>query len=61
MLVILIVAAEVAFWLVLGAGLSARYLLRRRRLGLVLLAATPFIAISSSYTLWPQEARNGAG
>jgi hypothetical protein len=39
-LVKLIIAAEIGFWLILVAGLVARYLLRRRRLGLVLLAAT---------------------
>jgi hypothetical protein len=38
-----IVAAEVAFWVLLGAGLSARYLLGRRRLGAVLLALTPVV------------------
>ena len=43
MLIALIVAAEVAFWLVLLSGLVARYGLRRPRLGLALLAATPFV------------------
>jgi hypothetical protein len=41
-----IVAGEIAFWLVLGAGLSARYLLRRRRLGALLLAATPLVDLA---------------
>ena len=43
MLIALIIAAEVAFWLVLLSGLVARYGLRRPRLGLALLIATPFV------------------
>ena len=43
MLLALIIAAEVAFWVVLAAGLAARYLLRRPRLGLVLLALVPLV------------------
>lgn len=43
MLVALIVAAEIAFWVLLGAGLIARYLLRRRRLSVVLLAGAPLV------------------
>jgi hypothetical protein len=43
MLIILLVAAEIAFWLTLLAGLVARYLLGRPRLGMALLVATPFI------------------
>lgn len=39
----LIVICEVAFWLVLLAGLSARYLLSRRRLGSILLACVPVV------------------
>jgi hypothetical protein len=39
----LIIACEVAFWVVLGAGLAARYGLGMRRLGLVLLALVPVI------------------
>jgi hypothetical protein len=38
-----LVAAEVAFWLVLLAGLVARYRLGRPQLGLALLLATPLI------------------
>ena len=41
MLVVVIVACEVLFWVFLVAGLSARYLLRRPRLGAVLLALSP--------------------
>jgi hypothetical protein len=36
-----IVACEVAFWVFLAIGLSARYLLRRPRLGAVLLLGSP--------------------
>lgn len=43
MLVGLIVVCEVLFWVVLLAGLAARYLLRRRRLGAALLVAAPFV------------------
>ena len=43
MLVALILAAEIAFWVVLGAGLVARYLLGRRRLGAALLVMAPLV------------------
>src|SRR5918998_1454330 len=43
MLVAIIVGAEIAFWVVLAAGLVARYLLGRRTLGAVLLAAAPAV------------------
>jgi hypothetical protein len=42
-LLILIVACEVGFWLLLGAGLLARYALRRPRLGAALLLLTPLV------------------
>jgi hypothetical protein len=38
-----LLAAEIAFWSLLGAGLWARYRLERRRLGAVLLALTPAV------------------
>jgi hypothetical protein len=41
-----IVAAEIAFWVVLAAGLAARYLLGRRTLGAALLVATPLIDLA---------------
>jgi hypothetical protein len=44
-LVVLIVACEIGFWVVLGAGLLARYVLRMRRLGAVLLACTPLVDV----------------
>jgi hypothetical protein len=43
MLVALIIAAEIGFWLVLASGLVARYLLGRRRLGAILLAGVPVV------------------
>ncbi|WP_182909124.1 hypothetical protein [Microbispora sp. H13382] len=39
----LIVACEVAFWVLLVAGLAVRYLLRRQRLGGLLLLAVPVV------------------
>ena len=39
----LIVASEVGFWVVLLAGLTARYLLRRPRLGAALLVCVPLV------------------
>lgn len=46
MLIALIVAAEVAFWLLLLAGLASRYLLGRPRLGMALLLATPLVDLA---------------
>lgn len=43
MLVALIVACEIAFWIVLAAGLLARYAWRRERLSTALLVAVPLI------------------
>jgi hypothetical protein len=43
MLAFLIIAVEIAFWALLAAGLSARYLFRRRRLSAVLLASVPLV------------------
>ncbi|MDT0341412.1 hypothetical protein [Streptomyces litchfieldiae] len=45
MIVTLIVAAEFAFWAVLAAGLTTRYLLRRPRLGGALLLCVPLIDV----------------
>jgi len=38
-----IVFCEVGFWMMLGAGLAVRYLLRREKLGFALLAMTPLV------------------
>jgi hypothetical protein len=43
MLVAIIVACEIGFWVVLAAGLVSRYLLGRRRLGGILLALAPVV------------------
>ncbi len=45
MLVGLIIACEIGFWVVLAAGLVARYALRRPRLGVVLLACVPIVDV----------------
>ncbi len=42
-MVALILGCEIAFWVVIVAGLATRYLLGRRRLGLALLALTPVV------------------
>ncbi len=44
-IVLLIIACEVAFWIVIGAGLVTRYLLKKERLGLFLLALTPVVDV----------------
>ncbi|GII98916.1 hypothetical protein CLV28_2703 [Sediminihabitans luteus] len=41
----LIVACEIGFWVAILAGLVARYPLRRRRLGAVLLALAPLVDV----------------
>ena len=43
MLVAVIVACEVAFWVLLGAGLVSRYLLRWPRVGAALLVCVPLV------------------
>jgi hypothetical protein len=43
MLVALIVICEIGFWVVLGSGLVARYLLGRRRTGAILLTLAPVV------------------
>ncbi|QFG19965.1 hypothetical protein [Actinomadura sp. WMMB 499] len=43
MLIAIIAACEIGFWVVLGAGLAARYPLRLRRLGALLLLCVPLI------------------
>lgn len=44
-LVLLIAACEVGFWVLLGAGLVARYLLRARRVSTVLLVLVPVLDV----------------
>lgn len=43
MLVGFIIGGEIGFWVLLGAGLAARYVLRMRRASNALLIATPFV------------------
>ncbi len=43
MIVGLIIACEIGFWVLIALGLIARYLLRRPRLGAVLLVLTPVV------------------
>ncbi|PTR28703.1 hypothetical protein C8K36_10364 [Rhodococcus sp. OK519] len=45
MIVPLIVACEILFWVFLGTGLAARYLLRRPTLGAVLLVGAPLVDV----------------
>ncbi|MCE7006225.1 hypothetical protein LWC34_25790 [Kibdelosporangium philippinense] len=45
LMVTLIVACEIGFWVVLGAGLVARYLLRWRRTSTVLLLCVPLVDV----------------
>lgn len=45
MIVQLIVACEILFWVFLGAGLATRYLLRRPALGAALLVAVPLVDV----------------
>ncbi|MEU5219472.1 hypothetical protein AB0G79_25180 [Streptomyces sp. NPDC020807] len=45
MIVTLIVVCEVAFWVLLAAGLAARYLLKRPRLGMALLLCEPLLEV----------------
>jgi hypothetical protein len=39
----MIVACEIAFWVVIGAGLFTRYIWKRQKLGLFFLALTPVV------------------
>ncbi|WP_055494828.1 hypothetical protein [Streptomyces sp. TP-A0356] len=45
MVVGLIIACEVGFWVLLAAGLAVRYLLRMRRTGVALLLAEPLLEV----------------
>ncbi|MFJ8594235.1 hypothetical protein [Streptomyces sp. NPDC093598] len=45
MIVALIAACEIGFWVLLAAGLSARYLMRMPRLGLGLLLCEPLLEV----------------
>ncbi|MFG1621491.1 2TM domain-containing protein [Kribbella sp. NPDC049227] len=45
MLLAVIAACEIGFWVLLAAGLATRYLLRLPKVGLVLLAAVPLVDV----------------
>lgn len=45
MLLAVIAGCEIGFWVLLAAGMVTRYLLRRPRLGLVLLAMVPLVDV----------------
>ncbi|MFJ8626708.1 hypothetical protein ACIRD3_28265 [Kitasatospora sp. NPDC093550] len=59
MIVTLIVAAEISWWIVLGLALSARYLLRWRRTSTVLLLGLPAVDLAL-YALTVVDLRGGA-
>lgn len=59
MLVALILACEVLFWVVIVAGLVARYLMRRPKLGAALLIAAPLVDLIL-LTATVLDLRNGA-
>ncbi|MFI1015428.1 hypothetical protein [Streptomyces sp. NPDC020965] len=45
MIVTLVIVCEVGFWVLLAAGLSVRYLLRKPRLGMALLLCEPLLEV----------------
>ena len=45
MIVHLIIACEIMFWVFIAAGLAARYLLRRKTLGAALLICAPLVDV----------------
>ncbi|NUS10778.1 MAG: hypothetical protein HOY69_05140 [Streptomyces sp.] len=59
MLVALIIACEVAFWVLLVGGLAFRYLLRMPRTGLALLLCEPLLEVVL-FTVTAIDLRNGA-
>jgi hypothetical protein len=58
-IVTLIIACEVAFWVLLAAGLSFRYLLRMPRVGLALLLCEPLLEVLL-FTVTAVDLKNGA-
>lgn len=59
MLAAMIVACELAFWLLVAAGLACRYLLKARRLGAALLGSTILVDLAL-VTFTAVDLRNGA-
>ena len=45
-MIVAIVACEIGFWVLLGAGLAARYLLKARALSTVLLVSVPLVDVA---------------
>ncbi|MFE9095263.1 hypothetical protein [Streptomyces sp. NPDC007264] len=59
MIVGLVVACEVAFWVLLAVGLAVRYLLRMRRTGVALLLGEPLLEVVL-FVATAIDLRNGA-
>ncbi|WP_314218887.1 hypothetical protein [Streptomyces zaehneri] len=59
MIVALIIACEVAFWVLLAAGLAFRYVFRMPRLGLALLLCEPLLEVVL-FVVSAIDLRNGA-
>ncbi|AYN39374.1 hypothetical protein D9753_11110 [Streptomyces dangxiongensis] len=60
MIVALVAAAEVAFWVLLAAGLAVRYVVRMPRTGLALLLCEPLLEVVLLVAT-ATDLRNGAG
>ncbi|WP_405923995.1 hypothetical protein [Streptomyces sp. NBC_00035] len=59
MIVVLIIACEVGFWVLLAAGLAVRYLLKWRRTSVVLLLCEPVLELVL-FVVTAVDLRNGA-
>jgi hypothetical protein len=59
MIVALIIACEVGFWVLLAAGLAVRYLLKRRRTSVVLLLCEPLLEVVL-FVVTAIDLKNGA-
>lgn len=59
-LVYVIVACEVGFWVLLAGGLAVRYLLGAKRLGLAVLASVPLLDVVLLLSAGADLARGGA-
>ncbi|WNM30293.1 hypothetical protein RKE30_07675 [Streptomyces sp. Li-HN-5-11] len=59
MIVVLIIACEVGFWVLLAAGLAARYLLKWRRTSVALLLCEPLLELVL-FVVTAVDLRNGA-
>ncbi|MER6957781.1 MULTISPECIES: hypothetical protein [unclassified Streptomyces] len=59
MIVALIIACEVAFWVLLAAGLAFRYVFRMPRLGLALLLCEPLLEVVL-FAVTATDLKNGA-